>query len=46
MDFKTMGLKAELLRALDDLGFDSPMPIQVRALPQLLDGNRDFIGLA
>ncbi|BBO70909.1 hypothetical protein DSCA_48390 [Desulfosarcina alkanivorans] len=46
MNFKEIGLGAELLRALDDLGFDSPMPIQTAALPELLDGRRDFIGLA
>ena len=46
MDFKTMGLRAELLRALEELGFDTPMPIQAAALPELLNGSRDFIGLA
>ena len=46
MDFKTMGLRAELLRALENLGFETPMPIQAKALPKLLDGHRDFIGLA
>ncbi|MDX2451215.1 DEAD/DEAH box helicase [Desulfosarcina sp.] len=46
MDFKTTGLRAELLRALEELGFDAPMPIQAAALPELLNGSRDFIGLA
>lgn len=46
MDFKTLGLRPELLRALDALGFDAPMPIQAAALPELLNGSRDFIGLA
>lgn len=46
MDFKTLGLGAELLRALGDLGFETPMPIQAAALPKLLNGSRDFIGLA
>jgi len=46
MEFKTMGLRAELLRALEALGFDAPMPIQAAALPELLNGSRDFIGLA
>ena len=46
MDFKTMGLRAELLRALEELGFDTPMLIQAAALPELLNGSRDFIGLA
>jgi ATP-dependent RNA helicase DeaD len=46
MDFRDIGLVAELLRAIDDLGFETPMPIQAAALPELLDGRRDFIGLA
>ncbi len=46
MDFQTIGVRAELLRALNDLGFKTPMPIQAAALPELLFGCRDFIGLA
>ncbi len=46
MDFKETGLNDELLRAVDALGFETPMPIQAAALPVLLDGRRDFIGLA
>jgi ATP-dependent RNA helicase DeaD len=46
MDFKETGLNADLLRAIDALGFETPMPIQAAALPALLDGGRDFIGLA
>jgi len=46
MNFKTMGVRVELLRALEELGFDTPMPIQASALPELLCGSRDFIGLA
>ena len=46
MDFKTFGLRDELLRALEELGFETPMPIQAAALPELLNGSGDFIGLA
>lgn len=46
MDFKTIGIRAELLRALAEMGFETPMPIQAAALPELLNGCRDFIGLA
>jgi ATP-dependent RNA helicase DeaD len=46
MDFKTIGLRAELLQALGELGFETPMPVQAAALPELLYGSRDFIGLA
>jgi ATP-dependent RNA helicase DeaD len=46
MDFKTIGIRDELLRALEELGFETPMPIQAAALPELLCGSRDFIGQA
>ena len=46
MDFKTIGIRTELLRALEEMGFETPMPIQAAALPELLNGCRDFIGLA
>ena len=46
MDFKALGIRDELLRALKELGFEAPMPIQTAALPELLNGSRDFIGLA
>ncbi|MBI9076548.1 MAG: DEAD/DEAH box helicase [Desulfatibacillum sp.] len=46
MDFRTLGLRDELARAVESLGFDSPMPIQEKAIPYLLSGERDFVGLA
>ncbi|MFO7712938.1 DEAD/DEAH box helicase [Desulfosarcina sp.] len=46
MDFKTIGIRVELLQALEALGFKKAMPIQAAALPELLNGSRDFIGLA
>jgi len=46
MDFKMIGLRAELLQALEEMGFETPMPVQAAALPELLSGSRDFIGLA
>ncbi len=42
-DFK---LSEPLFRALNDLGFHSPTPIQVEAIPLLLQGPTDFLGLA
>ena len=44
--FKELGLDDELLKALDKLGFTIPSDIQREAIPQLLAGDRDFIGLA
>ena len=46
MGFKTLGLNNELLQAITDMGFETPMPIQKEAIPILLKGERDFIGLA
>ncbi|MEE4357755.1 MAG: DEAD/DEAH box helicase [Desulfococcaceae bacterium] len=46
MSFKELGLRAELLRAAGELGFENPMPIQEKSIPVLLAGDRDFVGLA
>ena len=46
MSFTKLGLKPELLRAVEALGFESPMPIQSEMIPQLLNGDRDCIALA
>ena len=44
--FKQLGLSDNVLKALSELGFESPTEIQQQAIPQLLIGERDFIGLA
>ena len=44
--FQSFGLADPLLKAIDDLGFTDPTPIQTKAVPILLSNNRDFIGLA
>ena len=46
MNFRTLGLKTELIKAVETLGFQAPMPIQERAIPALLSGERDFVGIA
>ena len=46
MDFAPFGLIGPLQQAVARLGFDRPTPIQARALPVLLAGDTDFIGLA
>ncbi len=46
MDFQELGLNADLVRAVEDLGFATPMPIQTKAIPVLLNGRQDFVGLA
>ena len=46
MGFKDLGLKEELLHALQDLSFEEPTPIQAQTIPQLLPCDRDLVGLA
>ncbi|KYG73665.1 MULTISPECIES: DEAD/DEAH box helicase [Roseivirga] len=46
-NFKSLGLSQNLCEVLDQLGFETPTPIQQQAIPQLLKKNpTDFIGLA
>lgn len=44
--FQQLGLSDDILKALQSLGFDQPTAIQSQAIPVLLEGHRDFIGLA
>lgn len=44
--FDSLGLSAPLLQAIEALGFKEPTAIQSQAIPKLLGGDRDFIGLA
>ncbi len=43
MSFSTLGLSAELLRAVSDNGYTTPTPIQLQAIPVILEG-RDVLG--
>ena len=45
MSFESLGLSPELLRALLDLGYESPTPIQSQAIPVVL-GGRDILAAA
>ncbi len=44
--FQDFGLREELLRAVSDLAFVEPTPIQKKAIPQLLSKAQDIIALA
>ncbi|HSQ45277.1 MAG TPA: DEAD/DEAH box helicase [Ginsengibacter sp.] len=44
--FEGLGLNENLVKAVTDLGFDTPTPIQIKAIPILLSGTTDFVGLA
>src|SRR5262245_61653959 len=43
--FKTFKLLPELQQAIDEAGYGTPTPIQVAAIPLLLEG-RDLVGVA
>ena len=40
--FEELGLSRELLKAIEDLGFEEPSPIQILAVPCLLAGTDAF----
>jgi ATP-dependent RNA helicase DeaD len=44
--FATLGLSRGLVESVGKIGFQIPTPIQEKAIPVLLEGNRDFVGLA
>ena len=46
MKFNELGLSPETLKSIEALGFETPTPIQAEAIPVLLEGKRDFVGLA
>jgi ATP-dependent RNA helicase DeaD len=45
VSFETLGLQPQLLQAINTLGYVTPSPIQMAAIPLLLNGN-DVIGQA
>lgn len=45
LTFASLGLPPAILRALDDVGYETPSAIQAETIPLLL-GGRDLIGLA
>ncbi len=44
--FDVLGIEEGLLHSIQALGFTQPTPIQEKAIPVLLQGTKDFIGLA
>ena len=43
--FQSLGLPSELIQALEDVGYETPSPIQLGAIPPLLEGT-DLLGHA
>ena len=44
--FKQLGLNEDLLNAISDLGFETPSEVQQKAIPVLLEEERDLVALA
>ena len=46
MTFSEIGLNKNIQKAITDLGFDTPTPIQQESIPYLLENKNDLIALA
>jgi ATP-dependent RNA helicase DeaD len=44
--FLNLGIRHDIVNAITELGFENPTPIQEQAIPVLLSGSNDFVGLA
>ncbi len=44
--FTDLGLSEPIIKAINELGFETPTPIQAEAIPYLLSGQGDLVGLA
>jgi len=44
--FQELGLSEGLIKTITDMGFETPTPIQVQAIPLLLKNDTDLVGLA
>ncbi len=46
MTFQDLAIRDDLLRAISEMGFETPMPVQEKVIPLLLEGERDVVALA
>ena len=44
--FADLGVESRILKAVEELGFEHPMPIQEMVIPHLLSKDGDVVGLA
>ncbi|MCI0920216.1 DEAD/DEAH box helicase [Sphingobacterium rhinopitheci] len=44
--FLELGIREEVVKAISEIGFEKPSEIQEKAIPVLLTGSDDFVGLA
>ncbi len=46
IEFEEMGFAPGILKAIQELGFEKPMPVQKKVIPLMLGNERDIIALA
>ena len=46
MTFEELGVREDLLRAIGEMGFENPMPVQEKVIPHLLHEDGDVVALA
>lgn len=46
MTFQELGVREDLLRAITDMGYVAPMPVQEKVIPHLLHEDSDVVALA
>ena len=44
--FEELGICADILRAITEIGYEAPMPVQEEVIPLLLNENTDIVALA
>lgn len=44
--FEEIGVSGEILRAIKEMGYENPMPVQEEVIPYLLGNNNDVVALA
>ena len=44
--FEELGVSAEIRRAIEEMGYEQPMPVQEEVIPYLLGKNNDVVALA
>ena len=44
--FEEIGLEKNVLLAINELGFENPMPVQEEVIPILLHGKGDIVALS
>jgi ATP-dependent RNA helicase DeaD len=44
--FIETGLNQDILRAIEEMGFEEPTPIQSKTIPELLENGNDLVALA